>query len=315
MAYLPFYVTPEEFREYQQQQELEIKEGENLIEWEAYNIEMPNRYTYHLFVLAVMIPAVIFTYFVGFWSGGVGKTIISIFVILFIYGIAHLTFSVDYHFTYSLSSKGFMLSRRRNMPKWMNKAVQITAWCAALFCILMVGFAGPMILAGAGGAILLAFGMLKKQPDEPTDIITAQPDDLLSGYYNSKRKVIALHTKKDSIYFKDTNIGLLSRSYNRGVAYIFFSNKEQLINIVERFEKEFGIRLIEEPNHKLLFDLDFIYHDIKHLPSISGTYLLSETENHKKNSPLPEEKYIFNNQWYTKQELEAEKLKLADNYN
>jgi hypothetical protein len=222
---------------------------------------------------------------------------------------------VDYQYTYIMSNKGFVLKKRRSIPTWMNKAVQVTAWCAAIFCILMVGVAGSMILAGAGGAILLAFGMLKKQPDEPTDIITAQPDDLLSGYYNTKRKVIALHTKEDEIYFENTSIGLLNRSQHRGVAYIFFSNKEQLINIVERFEKEFGIKLIEEPNHKLLFDLEFIYRDIEHLPSISGTYLLSETENHKKSSPLPEEKYIFNNQWYTKQELEAEKLKLADNYN
>ncbi|GAL20835.1 hypothetical protein JCM19235_3837 [Vibrio maritimus] len=44
MAYLPFYLTPEEFEVYQKEREKQIKAGKHFFEWSSNNIEEANRY-------------------------------------------------------------------------------------------------------------------------------------------------------------------------------------------------------------------------------------------------------------------------------
>jgi hypothetical protein len=292
LAYLPFYITPSEFKEHQKEKEIEIKAGNNLIEWNAFNIEEPNRYIYHLFVLSVMVPALVFTYFVGFWSGGVGRTITSIFVIMFIYGIAHLTFSIDFHFKYSLSSKGLLLKKRRNMPQWINKAVQVAAWCAAIFCILMVGMAGPMILAGAGGAILLAFGMLKKQPDEPIEVKVEPIEHLICARYNKKRKLIKLYLKLDACEFGDASKTTVSRYHGGDSCYLFFSTTNQLEKLLDKFQNELMIPCEEIDDPKRLFTPKDAPTEFLEVPYRDSEFPVSEAQSLRNSkAPLPDLQY------------------------
>ncbi|WP_371133750.1 hypothetical protein [Vibrio japonicus] len=44
MAYLPFYITPEECVIYQEAQEQEIASGDHVISWATVNVEEPSRY-------------------------------------------------------------------------------------------------------------------------------------------------------------------------------------------------------------------------------------------------------------------------------
>ncbi len=82
------------------------------------------------------------------------------------------------------------MKKRRNMPKWVNTATQAVGWVGAVVCVVMVALVGPMALAGAGAFILLSFGILKRQPDEPTEVRVGEREDWLFADYNKKRKVI-----------------------------------------------------------------------------------------------------------------------------
>ncbi|GAL20837.1 hypothetical protein JCM19235_3839 [Vibrio maritimus] len=58
MAYLPFYLTPEEFEVFQADHEKQIKSGEHFHEWSSNNIEEINRYGALQFsLLSSLIPA------------------------------------------------------------------------------------------------------------------------------------------------------------------------------------------------------------------------------------------------------------------
>ena len=57
MAYLPFYLTPEEFELKQKQQEQEIAAGRGQIRWHKYDIEKPFRYFNYCISIAVCLPS------------------------------------------------------------------------------------------------------------------------------------------------------------------------------------------------------------------------------------------------------------------
>jgi hypothetical protein len=292
LAYLPFYIAPEEFQKHQLEQETKIKSGDSLFEWEKYDIEEPNRYFNIMMSLVIMVPLLVFSYFIGFWEGGWSNIVPSILINLFLYSISYLSFGLDYQYAYTISSKGLVLKKRRNMPKWMNKAVQVTAWCAAIFCILMVGIAGPMILAGAGGAILFAFGMLKKQPDEPIEV-TAEPiEHLICARYNKQRKLIKLYLKLDVCEFADASKTTVSRYHGADSCYLFFSTTNQLEKLLNTFQNELMIPCEEITDRKRLFTPKDAPTEFLEVPYRDSEFLLSEVHSLRNSkAPLPDLQY------------------------
>ncbi|WP_371133751.1 hypothetical protein [Vibrio japonicus] len=171
--------------------------------------------------------------------------------VLIVYFLLRLNFLKRYSFT--LSEKGFISKQRSTLPKWFNTAAQVMGWFGAIVCVFMVAVAGPMALAGAGGFILLSFGMLKRQPDEPTEIKVGMREDWLFAYYNKKRKVIQFFYKHDKCYYRDIYKTTIFRSHSRGDSYIFFKTVTDLEAMIEKLSNDYHLECIEVEDHKEIF--------------------------------------------------------------
>ncbi|USD32473.1 MULTISPECIES: hypothetical protein [Vibrio] len=292
MAYLPFYITPEEFAEKQKQQEQEIASGRNQISWHKYDIEESFRYLYLCYGLVPLIPLFILTY-VLFDRDEVFLNVMMIGLSILMSGVCYLTFGLDYRYDYTLSDRGLVVNKRRNMPRWVNSASQVAAWFGAIVCIFAVSVAGPMILAGAGGLILLSFTGLKRQPDEETEVRIGHSEDGLCARFNSKRKVIELFHKFDSCGYQDVAKTIVSRYHSIGGSYLFFSSQQQMVQVLELLSNEWKIPCEEFTNTKTLFSLSDLPELFLNTPFRGTTFPVNETQSLRSSgAPLPEFEYF-----------------------
>ncbi|EMD1174113.1 hypothetical protein VP758_000601 [Vibrio harveyi] len=308
MAYSPFYVTPEELAVYQEAQEQEILAGDNVRTWHKYDVEEPFRYYFKLFALPFVIAPFLLTLFIH-TSDTVGVTIFSFILSVMVSGAFYLTICLDYRYDYIFSSKGFVMKKRRNMPKWVNTATQAVGWVGAVVCVVMVALVGPMALAGAGAFILLSFGILKRQPDEPTEVRVGEREDWLFADYNKKRKVIKFFFKHDTCEYINMEHTKISRLHNRFHYYVFFKTVSDLESMVNQLATEYKLDCTEVADHKKLFEA-------KPEARLFGTpvcYKEYQTDEvfdlRASNAPLPEREYLYNGKWQT--ESEIERLKAA----
>ena len=308
MAYSPFYVTPEELAVYQETQEQEILAGDNVRTWRKYDVEEPFRYYFKLFALPFVIAPFLLTLFIH-TSDTVGVTIFSFILSVMVSGAFYLTIGLDYRYDYIFSSKGFVMKKRRNMPKWVNTATQAVGWVGAVVCVVMVALVGPMALAGAGAFILLSFGILKRQPDEPTEVRVGEREDWLFADYNKKRKVIKFFFKHDTCEYINMEHTKISRLHNRFHYYVFFKTVSDLESMVNQLATEYKLDCTEVADHKKLFEA-------KPEARLFGTpvcYKEYQTDEvfdlRASNAPLPEREYLYNGKWQT--ESEIERLKAA----
>ncbi|WP_406849730.1 hypothetical protein AABD45_23360 [Vibrio vulnificus] len=303
MAYLPFYITPEELAAYQEAQEQEILTGENLTTWHKYDVEEPFRYHFKLTALPFVISPFLLTFLIH-TSDTLGATIFSFILSVMASGVFYLTIGLDYRYDYIFSSKGFVMKKRRNMPKWVNTATQAIGWIGAVVCVVMVAVAGPMALVGAGALILLSFGMLKRQPDERTEVRIGEREDWLFAYYNKKRKVIRFYHKYDDCSKWDLVKHTVFRTQTRGYSYLFFKTVEELDEVLEILSNRYDIECIEFPNHKEFFE-GRPEPRLKDIPSRSLEFPVEDTfDLRAQNAPLPAWRRIYNGKWQTESEIE-----------
>ena len=308
MAYLPFYITPEEFSAYQEEQEQEILKGMNLTTWHKHDIEEPFRYLYLSIAIAAVSPLFFLTYFLHDNSDMILTYILSGLTII-MSGVSYLTFGLDNRYDYTLSDRGLVIKKRRDLPNWVNSATQAMGWIGAIFCVVMVGVAGPMVLAGAGGFILVSFGMLKRQPDEATEVRVGEREDWLFAGYNKKRKVIQFYFKQDICRYRDTAHKTIFRSQDRSDCYVFFKTEADLESMVAQLSKVYKLDCTEVDDHKKLFESK----PEARLFSTPVCYKEYQTDEvfdlRVSNAPLPEREYLYNGKWQT--ESEIERLKAA----
>ncbi|UUM32849.1 hypothetical protein [Vibrio japonicus] len=303
MAYLPFYITPEECVAYQEAQEQEIASGRDVVIWNKFDIEEPFRYLFLSVAVAAVSPLFFLTYFLHDSSQMIVTYMLTGVTVL-MSGVSYLTFGLDNRYDCILSEKGFVVKKRRNMPKWVNTAAQVMGWFGAIVCVFMVAVAGPMALAGAGGFILLSFGMLKRQPDEPTEIKVGMREDWLFTYYNKKRKVIQFFHKYDVCCKWNLEKNTIFRAHSRGDSYLFFKTVTDLEAMVEKLSNDYHLECIEVDNHKELFE-GKIETKLLHIPTRSLEYPVEDTfELRAKKTPPPKWEYLYNGQWRTKAEIE-----------
>ncbi|MGV0467582.1 hypothetical protein LCE49_28285, partial [Vibrio harveyi] len=119
MAYLPFYITPEEFSAYQEEQEQKILNGMNLTVWHKHDIEEPFRYLYLSIAIAAVSPLFFLTYFLHDSSEMILTYILSGLTII-MSGVSYLTFGLDNRYDYTFSDRGLVIKKRRNLPNWVN---------------------------------------------------------------------------------------------------------------------------------------------------------------------------------------------------
>ncbi|EOV0143480.1 hypothetical protein ACOIXN_000805 [Vibrio vulnificus] len=312
MAHLPFYITPEELAVYQEAQEQEILSGDNLTTWRKYDIEEANRFSY---VFDSLIPIAIMSVVLFLFWYTLGQDplmgYVAVGVLIMGYGLSYLLFGLDYRYDYIFSDKGFVMKKRRNMPKWVNTATQAVGWIGAVVCVVMVALVGPMALAGAGAFILLSFGMLKRQPDEPTEVRVGEREDWLFADYNKKRKVIKFFFKHDTCEYINMEHTKISRLHNRFHYYVFFKTVSDLESMVNQLATEYKLDCTEVADHKKLFEA-------KPEARLFGTpvcYKEYQTDEvfdlRASNAPLPEREYLYNGKWRTESEIEKSKSELT----
>ncbi|EKA3118594.1 hypothetical protein R7070_03955 [Vibrio sp. 1557] len=310
MAYSPFYITPEELAVYQEAQEQEILAGDNVRTWHKYDVEEPFRYYFKLFALPFVIAPFLLTLFIH-TSDTVGVTIFSFILSVMVSGAFYLTIGLDYRYDYIFSDKGFVMKKRRNMPKWANTATQAVGWIGAVVCVLMVAVVGPMALAGAGAFILVSFKMLKRQPDEPTEVRVGEREDWLFADYNKKRKVIKFFFKYDRCEYQDTAQEFTFRSQGRFYCYIFFKNEVELESMVTQLSEAYKLDCKEVNDHKKLFEAK-PEPRLFTTPAYYREYPTNEVfDLRDAKAPLPECKYLYNGKWQTESEIEQSKSELT----
>ncbi|EGR0267541.1 hypothetical protein RB979_002926 [Vibrio alginolyticus] len=312
MAYSPFYITPEELAVYQEAQEQEILSGDNLTTWRKYDIEEANRFSY-IFDSLVPIAIMSVVLFLFWYTLGQDPMMgyVAVSVLIMGYGLSYLLFGLDYRYDYIFSSKGFVMRKRRNMPKWVNTATQAVGWIGTVVCLVMVALVGPMALAGAGAFILLSFGMLKRQPDEPTEVRVGEREDWLFADYNKKRKVLQFYFKYDRCEYQDTAQKIVFRSQDRFDCYVFFKTEADLESMVAQLSKVYKLNCTEVDDHKKLFEAK-PESRLFSIPVCSREYQTDEVFNFRaSNAPLPEREYLYNGKWQTESEIEQSKSKLT----
>ncbi|MEH0738509.1 hypothetical protein H4F27_16450 [Vibrio alginolyticus] len=310
MAYSPFYITPEELAVYQEAQEQEILAGDNVRTWHKYDVEEPFRYYFKLFAFPFVIAPFLLTLFIH-TSDTVDVTIFSFILSVMVSGAFYLTIGLDYRYDYIFSDKGFVMKKRRNMPKWVNTATQAVGWIGAVVCVVMVAVVGPMALAGAGAFILVSFKMLKRKPDEPTEVRIGEREDWLFADYNKKRKVIKFFFKHDTCEYINIEHTKISRLHNRFHYYVFFKTVSDLESMVNQLATEYKLDCTEVADHKKLFEA-------KPEARLFGTpvcYKEYQTDEvfdlRASNAPLPEREYLYNGKWQTESEIEQSKSELT----
>ncbi|EGQ8016760.1 hypothetical protein ACS83_02050 [Vibrio alginolyticus] len=310
MAYSPFYITPEELAVYQEAQEQEILAGDNVRTWHKYDVEEPFRYYFKLFALPFVIAPFLLTLFIH-TSDTVDVTIFSFILSVIVSGAFYLTIGLDYRYDYIFSDKGFVMKKRRNMPKWVNTATQAVGWIGAVVCVVMVAMVGPMALAGAGAFILVSFKMLKRQPDEPTEVRIGEREDWLFADYNKKRKVIQFYFKHDICRYRDTAHKTIFRSQDRSDCYVFFKTEADLESMVTQLSEVYKLDCKEVDDHKKLFEAK-PESRLFSIPVCSREYQTEEVfDLRASNAPLPEREYLYNGKWQTESEIEQSKSELT----
>ncbi|ENP8340858.1 hypothetical protein ACEI10_002107 [Vibrio harveyi] len=310
MAYLPFYITPDELSAYQEEQEQQILRGKDLTTWHKHDIEEPFRYLYLSIAIAAVSPLFFLTYFLHDNSDMILTYILSGLTII-MSGVSYLTFGLDNRYDYTLSDRGLVIKKRRDLPNWVNSATQAMGWIGAIVCVVMVGVAGPMVLAGAGGFILVSFGMLKRQPDEPTDIKIGEREDWLFAYYNKQRKVITLYHKYDDCDYRDVAKTTVNRCHNRGRSFLFFKSTNDLKRVLEKLSEEYQLKCTEFEDIKALFNA-YSPDELLSEPARSLEFPLDDTfELRAQNAPIPEWEYLYNGKWQTESEIEKSKSELT----
>ena len=310
MAYSPFYVTPEELAVYQEAQEQEILAGDNVRTWHKYDVEEPFRYYFKLFAFPFVIAPFLLTLFIH-TSDTVDVTIFSFILSVMVSGAFYLTIGLDYRYDYIFSDKGFVMKKRRNMPKWVNTATQAVGWIGAVVCVVMVAVVGPMALAGAGAFILVSFKMLKRQPDEPTEVRIGEREDWLFADYNKKRKVIQFYFKHDICRYRDTAHKTIFRSQDRSDCYVFFKTEADLESMVKQLSEVYKLDCKEVDDHKKLFEAK-PESRLFSIPVCSREYQTEEVfDLRASNAPLPEREYLYNGKWQTESEIEQSKSELT----
>ncbi|EGQ8448811.1 MULTISPECIES: hypothetical protein [Vibrio] len=310
MAYSPFYVTPEELAVYQEAQEQEILAGDNVRTWHKYDVEEPFRYYFKLFAFPFVIAPFLLTLFIH-TSDTVDVTIFSFILSVMVSGAFYLTIGLDYRYDYIFSDKGFVMKKRRNMPKWVNTATQAVGWIGAVVCVVMVAMVGPMALAGAGAFILVSFKMLKRQPDEPTEVRIGEREDWLFADYNKKRKVIQFYFKHDICRYRDTAHKTIFRSQDRSDCYVFFKTEADLESMVTQLSEDYKLDCKEVDDHKKLFEAK-PESRLFSIPVCSREYQTEEVfDLRASNAPLPEREYLYNGKWQTESEIEQSKSELT----
>lgn len=294
MSYLPFYITPEEFDEQCVVNKEQILKSTNVIHWIAKDVEHKNRYDRKLFWLICMFLSLVFitiifgfdTSILTFTYGNEYGFSLAIWGVIVISGYAgYLTYGLDDRYEYVFSNKGFFYSKQLDQPDWVNSVVQKIAYVACAFCVFAVVYIGPMALVGAGGSLLLAFGMTKKQTVY-VDHRFSSTEQFLYAQFNRKRNVMALYHRFDMCDYGDTAHTVISRDQTRSRSYVFFNSDDDMAKVLDLLKQNTNIKIEEITDIKGFFDFDYYPKFVLDIDVIGEQYSVDEATS-RRGEPAP----------------------------
>ena len=259
MAYLPFYITPEKFQEYQAERAEQVKADTDAISWMCKNVE----HKYRLFRMVVWFlpPIPILGFYLGLVVSGENPDWFLFLGILIAGAIVmwagYLSYGIDDRYDYTLSSAGLIYQKRLDEPLWGPRFVQIMAYIACGASILAVAIMGPLALVGSGGFLLLTFACTKKREIDVEEWVVPS-DQFVCARHFKKRKLVCLYAKKESckkighIDYPDH----IDRTQTRGNFFLFYKAEQQLTDICNILSNSLQIDIeeVEQPN--LIFDFE-----------------------------------------------------------
>lgn len=296
MSYLPFYITPEEFDEQCVVNKEQILKSTNVMHWIAKDVEYKNRHDRKLFWLVssvfsfccLMVPFAFVSELPLLFFGdesAYGFSVGMWLIFIIVSSAAYLQYGLSDRYEYVFSNKGFSYSKQLDQPDWVNSVVQKIVYVACAFCVFAVVYIGPIALAGAGGSLLLAFGMTKKQTVY-ADHRFSSTEQFLYAQFNRKRKVMALYHKFDSCDYGDTAHTIITRCQQRGISYVFFNSDEDIDKILDFLTQNTNIKIEEIGDVKGLFDFKYYPQSIAEIKEIFGEYPIDEATS-RRGDPAP----------------------------
>ena len=284
MAYLPFYITPEKFQEYQADRKEKIVSNSNAVSWNCNNVEEKYRLFRTTFwiipCLGMILIAILFAsaFKEPIWSW-TNPVMYALVIPIFIVGVAaHYSYGLDDRYSYTLSDAGLIYSKRYDEPLWMPKLVQVTAYIGSSASILAVAIMGPLALVGSGGFLLLAFACTKKREIDVEEWVVPS-DQFVCARHFKHLKVICLYAKKE----KCEDIGhvdypnYINRTQNRGDFLLFYRTPKQLEDIRKVLEQSLSINIEDTINPELIFNFRKRPQVVIDIPMVSDMFHREDT--------------------------------------
>ncbi|MCL9781099.1 hypothetical protein M9194_06630 [Vibrio sp. S4M6] len=277
MAYLPFYITPEKFQEYQQQRVKSVEYTPDVTRWMCKNVEHNYRFFRAIFwVIPILVTAIIFGGIMTFGSSRpvwyISNPDIYFLIVPLIIGgwAAYLSYGIDDRYDYTLSSSGIIYKKRLDEPLWGPRFVQIMAYFGCIGCLLAIIIAGPMVLVGSGGFLLLAFISTKKREIYVDEHIIPS-EQFLCVRHHKKRKVFCLYSKYDVCEESLEQPESVFRVHTKEDSCLFYKSKQQF-TAIKQILTGLNIPYEDVDDIKLIFDFNQAPECFYELPMASETF-------------------------------------------
>ncbi|KJY71599.1 hypothetical protein TW78_13810 [Vibrio coralliilyticus] len=291
MAYLPFYITPEEFTELEDKRESEIREKERSLCWTSYNLNDKDRWLRkrwwllgHSLVSALLIVMGMIADF-EMWMRMEGLALATMIVIPVVGFVTYISYASDDRFDYVFSKRGTVVFQRFGEPDWVPAAVKGMGIIGSVGCIILVAVVGPAALVGLGGFMLVSFVLVSRKPHEPTRLVVPSEQYLIVKY-NKKRNVICIFSKIDVCTHDSGEADSVFRVQTKGELYLFPESTKQFDEILGTLNENLSISVEQEDDLEAIFEREKRPQIVKAVRRAKATYSMEDAVN-KRHLPTP----------------------------
>ncbi|NRF23842.1 hypothetical protein HRJ45_04525 [Vibrio coralliilyticus] len=291
MAYLPFYITPEEFTELEDKRESEIREKEGSLCWTSYNLNDKDRWLRkrwwllgHSLVSALLIVMGMIADF-EMWMRMEGLALATMIVIPVVGFVTYISYASDDRFDYVFSKRGTVVFQRFGEPDWVPAAVKGMGIIGSVGCIILVAVVGPAALVGLGGFMLVSFVLVSRKPHEPTRLVVPSEQYLIVKY-NKKRNVICIFSKIDVCTHDSGEADSVFRVQTKGELYLFPESTKQFDEILGTLNENLSISVEQEDDLEAIFERGKRPQIVKAVRRAKATYSMEDAVN-KRHLPTP----------------------------
>lgn len=291
MAYLPFYITPEEFTELEDKNEREFREAKDSLSWTSYNLDEKDRWLRkrwwllgHSLVSTLLIVVGMIADF-EMWMRMEGLALATMIVIPVVGFVTYISYASDDRFDYVFSIRGTVVFQRFGEPDWVPAAVKGMGIIGSVGCIILVAVVGPAALVGLGGFMLVSFALVSRKPHEPTRRVVPA-EQYLMVKYNRKRNVVCIFSKIEVCMPSPHEEDSVFRAQSKGELYLFPESSAQFDKILKTLNDSLTISVEEEDDLEALFETKKRPQIVKAVRRARATYSMEDAVN-KRHLPTP----------------------------